>query len=124
MFFSMFHAKTYKKYQLGRSTIYDLYSEFCPTTWRNNYVFRRQPQPTASHPQRRGVTALHWAAENGEATVVEQLISAKATVDATNDDGRGPGFSGRFGSGSGEMTEGVRTLAGDFLCFGIFWDAP
>jgi len=95
-----------------------------PTTWRNNYVFRRQPQPTAWHPQRRGVTALHWAAENGEATVVEQLISAKATVDATNDDGRGPGFSGRFGSGSGEMTEGVRTLAGDFLCFGIFWDAP
>ncbi|CAL1151753.1 unnamed protein product, partial [Cladocopium goreaui] len=60
---------------------------------------------------RRRVTALHWAAENGEATVVEQLISAKATVDATNDDGRGPGFSGRFGSGSGEMTEGVRTLA-------------
>ena len=30
------------------------------------------------------------------------------------------GFSGRFGSGSGEVTEGVRTLAGDFLlCFGL-----
>ena len=30
------------------------------------------------------------------------------------------GFSGRFGSGSGEVTEGVRTLAGDFLlCFGM-----
>ena len=30
------------------------------------------------------------------------------------------GFSGRFGSGSDEVTEGVRTLAGDFLlCFGL-----
>jgi len=27
---------------------------------------------------------------------------------------------GRFGSGAGEMTEGVRTWAGDFLlCFGM-----
>ena len=30
------------------------------------------------------------------------------------------GFSGRFGSGSDEVTEGVRTLAADFLlCFGM-----
>ena len=30
------------------------------------------------------------------------------------------GFPGRFGSGSGEVTEGVRTWAGDFLlCFGM-----
>ena len=30
------------------------------------------------------------------------------------------GFSGRFGSGSDEVTEGVRPLAGDFLlCFGL-----
>jgi len=30
------------------------------------------------------------------------------------------GFSGRFGSGSDEVTEGVRTWAGDFLlCFGL-----
>ena len=30
------------------------------------------------------------------------------------------GFSGRFGSGSDEVMEGVRTLAGDFLlCFGM-----
>jgi hypothetical protein len=33
------------------------------------------------------------------------------------------GFSGRFGSGSDEVTEGVRTWAGDFLlCFGNLWD--
>ena len=30
------------------------------------------------------------------------------------------GFSGRFGSGSGEVMEGVRTLAAEFLlCFGM-----
>ena len=29
------------------------------------------------------------------------------------------GFSGRFGSGSGEVTEGVCTLAGDFR---VLWD--
>ena len=33
------------------------------------------------------------------------------------------GFSGRFGSGSDQVMEGVRTLAGDFLlCFGNLWD--
>jgi len=30
------------------------------------------------------------------------------------------GFSGRFGSGSGEVTEGVRTLAADFRA--VLWD--
>ena len=35
LFFAMPHTKAYKKYQLGGSDIYDLYSEFCPTTWRN-----------------------------------------------------------------------------------------
>ena len=30
------------------------------------------------------------------------------------------GFSGRFGSGSDEVTEGVRTLAGDFRA--VLWD--
>ena len=30
------------------------------------------------------------------------------------------GFPGRFGSGSGEVTEGVRTLAGDFRA--VLWD--
>ena len=30
------------------------------------------------------------------------------------------GFSGRFGSGSDEVTEGVRTLAGDFCS--LLWD--
>ena len=64
---------------------------------------------------------LHWAAQRGHAAVVEQLISAGAKVDAADNAGRGlEGFSGRFGSGSGEVMEGVRTLAGDFLlCFGM-----
>ena len=47
--------------------------------------------PSASHPRRRGNTALHYAARKGHAAVVEQLISAGATVDAANENGRGPG---------------------------------
>ena len=36
-------------------------------------------------------------------------------MDTANILGRGPeGFSGRFGSGSDEVMEGVRTLAADF----------
>ena len=31
------------------------------------------------------------------------------------------GFSGRFGSGSGEVTEGVRTWPADFRA--VLWDA-
>ena len=34
LFFAMLHTKTYKKYQLGRSSIYDLSKNICPTTWR------------------------------------------------------------------------------------------
>jgi ankyrin repeat protein len=34
---------------------------------------------------------LHVAAENGQAAVVEQLISAGAAVDAATERGRGPG---------------------------------
>jgi len=53
--------------------------------------------------------------------VVEQLISAGATVDAAGWNGRGPGrVFGSFGSGCGEMTEGVRTLAEDFRS--LLWD--
>ena len=47
--------------------------------------------PSASHPGRRGDTALHRAALEGHAAVVEQLISAGATVDAADRIGRGPG---------------------------------
>ena len=68
------------------------------------------------------MTALHGAAENGHAAVVEQLISAGAKVDAADmTTAVAPeGFSGRFGSGSGEVMEGVRTLAGDFRA--VLWD--
>ena len=58
------------------------------------FVSRRQPQQPR-RPRRilgaRGWMPLHVAARGGHAAVVEQLISAGATVDAANDDGRGPG---------------------------------
>ena len=57
-------------------------------------VSRRQPQqPRLRRLIRgaRGNTALHEAADKGHAAVVEQLISAGATVDAANNDGRGLG---------------------------------
>ena len=63
---------------------------------------------------------LHEAAQNGHAAVVDQLISAGATVDAADTGGRGPGrvFGSFLGwlSGSDEVMEGFRTLAGDFCC--------
>ena len=64
------------------------------------FVSRRQPQPPRRRRRilgARGWTALHEAAQKGHAPVVEQLISAGATVDATSNDGRGPGrVSGLF----------------------------
>jgi len=57
-------------------------------------VSRRQPQPPRRPcriPGARGETPLHRAALHGRAAVVEQLISAGATVDAANNDGRGLG---------------------------------
>ena len=57
-------------------------------------VSPRQPQPPRLPPRilgARGNTALHWAAREGHAAVVEQLISAGAKVDAANNEGRGPG---------------------------------
>ena len=52
--------------------------------------------------------------------MAEQLISARATVDAANKGGRGSGrVFGSFGSGSDEVTEGVRTLAADFRA--VLW---
>jgi len=58
------------------------------------FVSRRQPQLLVLPHHilsARGRTALHWAAEEGHAAVVEQLISAGATVDAAGWNGRGPG---------------------------------
>ena len=66
------------------------------------FVSRRQLQQPR-RPRRilgaRGETALHWAARNGHVAVVEQLISAGATVDAARKDGRGPGRVFRVVSG-------------------------
>ena len=58
------------------------------------FVSRRQPQ-LPRRPRRilgaRGWTALHYAADKGHCAVVDQLISAGATVDAADRRGRGPG---------------------------------
>ena len=80
--------------------------------------------PSASHPRRRGETALHAAAWNGEAAVVEQLISAGAKVDTARKDGRGLGrVSSCFGSGSDEVMVGAKGFAHGqvtfVLCFGM-----
>ena len=40
----------------------------------------------------RGDTALHRAAANGRAAVVELLLAANAPVNVQNDEGRGPQF--------------------------------
>ena len=85
----------------GRS-IYDLSKNICPTTRRNIPLLRlvsrwqlQLPRLPRRIPGARGVTALQWAAQRGHAAVVEQLISAGATVDAAadglNHTGRGPG---------------------------------
>ena len=59
--FTMPHTKTYKRYQLGGSDIYDLYLEFCPTTRRNipllRFVSRRQPQLPRRPPRILGAEA-------------------------------------------------------------------
>ena len=87
----------------GRS-IYDPSKNIWPTTRRNIQwlllcfsMAAAAAPPSASHPGRRGDTALHRAAWEGHAAVVEQLISAGATVDAADNKGRGPGrVSGSF----------------------------
>ena len=112
------------------SSIYMTYPHFFaqpPGETSHDYrlVSRRQPQPPR-RPRRilgaRGETALHRAAWNGDTAVVEQLISAGGHG------GRGrpwrpwpwKGFRVVFGSGSDEVTEGVRTLAGGFRA--VLWD--
>ena len=97
LFFAMPHTKRYKQYQLGRSSMYDLSKNICPTTRRNipwlYALFLDGGRSCPRLPRRilgaRGRTALREAA--GDAAVVEQLISAGATVDAADNDGRGLG---------------------------------
>ena len=103
--------------------------QFCPTTRRNIPMLllcfstaAAAAPPSASHPRRPRLDAAAWAAENGHAAVVEQLISAGATVDAATNDGRGPGrFFGSFwewlwrGDGRGSYIGSWFSL----LCFGM-----
>ena len=96
------HTKRYKKYQLGRGLADLLFMTYIQnfaqppgeTSHLLRFVSRQQPQLLVLPHHilsARGRTALHWAAEEGHAAVVEQLISAGATVDAAGWNGRGPG---------------------------------
>ena len=68
-------------------------------TWANPIGYLDLVSPRQSQPPRlprrilgaRGTTVLHLAAQRGHAAVVEQLLSAGATVDAADEHGRGPG---------------------------------
>ena len=102
--------------------IYHDLSTFCPM---------QQPRFPRRILGARGHTALHRAALIGHAAVVEQLISAGATVDAASKNGRGPGrVSGSFwewlwrgdGRGSYWRWKGFVTLAADFCAFALgYW---
>ena len=72
--------------------------KFCPAIQKHLLTialfFDGSPQPPRRPrriPGARGQTPLHYAARFGRAAVVERLISAGATVDAVDEDGRGPG---------------------------------
>ena len=132
LFFAMPRTKRYKKYQLGRSSIifylYDLSTFFCPTTRRNipllRLVSRRQPQQPAfrvasSAPEagRRCIGRLSTAMPPWSSSwSLQGPRWTRPTTTAVAPEG----FSSRFGSGSDEVTEGVRTLAGDFRA--VLWD--
>ena len=124
------HTKTYKKYQLGRSSMYDLYPQFCPTTWRNiPWLYALFLDGSCSSP------AFGVASSAPEATrrCILRLWTARPPWSSSWSLRRPrwtrpietmavapEGFSGHFGSGSGEVMEGVRTLAGDFRS--LLWD--
>ena len=79
--------------------IYHNLSNYLPNNPEKHPMTIRFVSPRQSQPPRlprcilgaRGRTALDYAAAKGHAAVVEQLISAGATVDAADKDGRGPG---------------------------------
>ena len=146
LFFAMPHPERYKKYQLGRSS-------HLLSIWPN-HIFFAQPPGETSHdyalflhgscrcPAFRGASS---APEAGRRCIGRlrkatppwsscwSLRGPRWTRPATTAVAL-EGFPGRFGRGSGEVTQGVRTLAGDFLlCFGMLavklsffwcWDGP
>ena len=128
LFFAMPHTKRYKKYQLGRSSFYITYPQLCPTTRRNiPWLYALFLDGSRSSP------AFRVASSAPEATrrCILRLWTAMPQWSSCWSL-RGPrwtrppttavapeGFSGRFGSGSGEVTEGVHILAADFR--GVLW---
>ena len=124
LFFAMPHTKTYKKYQLGRSSIYDLSKNICPTSTRRNIPWLYALFLDGS----RSCPAVRVASSAPEARRRCILRLWKAMPPWSSSWSlRGPqsavapeGFSGPFASGSDEVTEGVRTLAADFRS--LLWD--
>ena len=128
LFSAMPHSKTYKKYQLGRSSIYDLSKNICPTTRRNiPWLYALFLDGSRSSP---AVRVASSAPEAGRRCIGRHRTATPPWSSCWSL--RGPrwtrpattavapeGFSGRFGSGSDEVTEGVRTLAADFRAFAL-----
>ena len=113
------------------SRIYDLYSEFCPTTRRNIPLLRRYALFLDSSRNSPAVRVASSAPEAGRRCIGRLRTATPPWSSSWSL--RGPrwtrptatavaleGFSGRFGSGSDEVIEGVRTLAGDFRA--VLWD--
>ena len=108
---------------------YDLYPQFCPTTWRNiPWLYALFLDGSRSRPAFRVASSAPEAARR----CIWRLRAAMPPW-SSSWSLRGPrwtrptttavapeGFSGRFGSGSDEVMEGVRTLAGDFRS--LLWD--
>ena len=133
LFFAMPHTERYKKYQLGRSSIifylYDLSTFFAQPPGETSHDYTPCFSTAAA-----AAAAFRGASSAREAgrSCIGRLRKAMPPW-SSSWSLRGPrwtrpttkavaleGFSGRFGSGSDEVTEGARTLAGDFRS--LLWD--
>ena len=120
------HTKRYKKYQPGRSSIYDLSKNICPTTRRNiPWLYAlfldgsRSPRVASPAPKasRRCMGRLRTAMPPWSSC---WSLRGPRWTRPTKNAVAPEGFSGRFGSGSDEVMKGFVHWQGIFvLCFGM-----